>query len=133
MMPHVFRQGYGPRRPRGGSIAGALILILIGSMFLAGTVLPGLSFSHMIENGWPLLLIALGLLHLGKSIVAAPLRGHVALTGPMVLMTVGVLFALQQWFEIGFDRTWPVLLVVIGVSILLRKLLSPLTLLGRLR
>ena len=133
MMPHVFRHGYGPRRPGGGSIAGGFILILIGSMFLAGTLLPQLSLNYMIENGWPVLLIALGLLQFGKSIITAPFRGRIGLTGPMVLMTVGVLLALQQWFEIGFDRTWPVLLAVMGISILLRKLLLPLTLFGRLR
>lgn len=37
------------------------------------------------------------------------------LMGPAVLITIGVLFLIQQsTWEFGFSRTWPVLLLVIG-------------------
>jgi hypothetical protein len=37
------------------------------------------------------------------------------LTGGAILITLGVLFLLQEYLYIDLDRTWPVLLIVIGV------------------
>jgi hypothetical protein len=36
-------------------------------------------------------------------------------TGAAILVTIGVLFLLQQNWYIDFGQTWPVLLIVIGV------------------
>jgi hypothetical protein len=36
------------------------------------------------------------------------------ITGPAVLLTIGVLFLLETLGHIGFGRTWPILLLVIG-------------------
>jgi Domain of unknown function (DUF5668) len=37
------------------------------------------------------------------------------LMGPVMLITVGVLFLIGQWNgDYGFGRTWPVILLVIG-------------------
>jgi hypothetical protein len=41
------------------------------------------------------------------------------LMGPVVLITIGVLFLMQQLHVAAFNRLWPVLLVVIGVMKLL--------------
>jgi hypothetical protein len=41
--------------------------------------------------------------------------------GPVVLITVGVLFALDQ-SGISFGRTWPLILIVIGVMKLMERL-----------
>lgn len=42
-----------------------------------------------------------------------------AIRGPIILITVGVLFALNNFTPYGFGETWPVLLIVLGlVSIL---------------
>lgn len=38
-----------------------------------------------------------------------------AVTGPIVLITVGALFTIDKFTEFGFGRTWPVLLIVLGV------------------
>ena len=38
-----------------------------------------------------------------------------AIRGPVILITVGVLFALQNFNIYGFGQTWPVLLIVIGL------------------
>ena len=38
-----------------------------------------------------------------------------AIRGPITLITVGVLFALQNFTPYGFDQTWPVLLIVFGL------------------
>ena len=35
--------------------------------------------------------------------------------GGAILITLGVLFMLEEYRFIPFDRTWPVLLIVIGV------------------
>jgi hypothetical protein len=38
-----------------------------------------------------------------------------AITGPIILITVGVLFALDRFSVVRFRETWPVLLIVIGL------------------
>ena len=38
-----------------------------------------------------------------------------AMRGPIVLITVGVLFAMDQAGSFGVRQSWPVLLVVLGV------------------
>jgi LiaI-LiaF-like transmembrane region len=38
-----------------------------------------------------------------------------AVRGPIILITVGVLFALNNFTPYGFGQTWPVLLIVIGL------------------
>ena len=42
-----------------------------------------------------------------------------AIRGPVTLITVGSLFAADHFTPYGFDRTWPVLLIVIGLLSLL--------------
>ena len=43
-----------------------------------------------------------------------------ALTGPVVLITIGVLFALDNFMQLPFSRTWPVILIVLGLVGLIR-------------
>lgn len=38
-----------------------------------------------------------------------------AVRGPVMLITVGILCALDNFTQFGFSRTWPVLLVVSGI------------------
>jgi len=40
--------------------------------------------------------------------------------GPVVLITLGVLFLIDQYSMYGIGRTWPILLIVIGVVKLLQ-------------
>jgi hypothetical protein len=42
-----------------------------------------------------------------------------AITGPVVLITVGVLFSLERFAGLSFGQTWPVLLIVVGLLRLL--------------
>jgi hypothetical protein len=44
-----------------------------------------------------------------------------AIRGPITLITIGVLFALNNFTQYGFDRTWPVILIVFGLLSLLRR------------
>ena len=48
-----------------------------------------------------------------------------AIRGPITLITVGVLFALNNFTQYGFDRTWPVILIVFGLLSLLRRGTQP--------
>ncbi|HVW83894.1 MAG TPA: DUF5668 domain-containing protein [Bryobacteraceae bacterium] len=38
-----------------------------------------------------------------------------AATGPIILITVGVLFTIDRFTGFRFSQTWPILLIVIGV------------------
>jgi hypothetical protein len=38
-----------------------------------------------------------------------------AIRGPVVLITVGVLFAFDKFTAFRFSQTWPVLLIVLGL------------------
>src|SRR5580704_12398765 len=48
-----------------------------------------------------------------------------AIRGPITLITLGVLFALQNFTRFGFDQTWPVLLIVFGLLSLLQRGAAP--------
>ena len=48
-----------------------------------------------------------------------------AIRGPITLITVGVLFALNNFTPFQFHQTWPVLLIVFGVLSLLRRSVEP--------
>jgi len=49
-----------------------------------------------------------------------------AIRGPITLITLGVLFALNNFTEYRFSQTWPVLLIVFGLLSLLRRGTEPL-------
>lgn len=38
-----------------------------------------------------------------------------AIRGPIVMITVGTLFALDHFTRFGFSRTWPAILIVLGL------------------
>ncbi len=38
-----------------------------------------------------------------------------AITGPIILITIGVLFAFDRFTDFRFSQTWPVLLIVVGL------------------
>lgn len=48
-----------------------------------------------------------------------------AIRGPITLITLGVLFALQNFTRFGFDQTWPVLLIVFGLLTLMQRSAAP--------
>jgi hypothetical protein len=48
-----------------------------------------------------------------------------AIRGPVTLITIGVLFALNNFTQYGFDRTWPVILIVFGLLSLLCRGTQP--------
>ncbi len=44
-----------------------------------------------------------------------------AIRGPVTLITIGVLFALNNFTRYSFEQTWPVILIVFGLLSLLRR------------
>ena len=48
-----------------------------------------------------------------------------SIRGPVVLITVGVLFAIHQAGILSFGRTWPLLFIIIGVMKLLERAFGP--------
>ncbi len=48
-----------------------------------------------------------------------------AIRGPITLITLGVLFALNNFTPYQFHQTWPVLLIVFGLLTLMRRTVEP--------
>jgi hypothetical protein len=44
-----------------------------------------------------------------------------AVRGPILLITVGSLFALDAYGNLSFSRSWPVIIIVLGVMKLLER------------
>ncbi|HUQ91989.1 MAG TPA: DUF5668 domain-containing protein [Bryobacteraceae bacterium] len=48
-----------------------------------------------------------------------------AIRGPIVLITIGTLFAIDHMGGYAFSRTWPVLLIIIGLLKLIERAAAP--------
>jgi hypothetical protein len=102
---------------------GAIVLIGLGVLFLLHTM--GVWFFE-IDRFWPIILIAIGAWlfarRTGLTGEMRPPGGYRCqnLTGPAVLVTLGLLFLLQNAHVARFAHTWPLLLVVIGLTKVLR-------------
>jgi hypothetical protein len=111
-----------PPPARDNTPIGAIVLIILGVLFLFSNF--GL-FNLNGERMWPLFLIGIGLWTAYKrprrqvcSCVRCRTKG---MMGPAVLITLGVLFLLQSYYIAPFDRTLPVLLLVIGCILLISR------------
>ena len=104
---------------------GAIVLILLGLLFLLHTMGLGLG----LDRFWPLILIFLGAWLFARNWGMAGLcctgcqcvrcrTGR--LMGPALLLAVGVLLLLQSLHVANFGRTWPMILLVVGVVKLLQ-------------
>lgn len=45
-----------------------------------------------------------------------------AIRGPILLITIGILFAVHQAGVISFARTWPLIIIVIGLMKLIERM-----------
>lgn len=108
--------------------AGAVILILVGAFFLLHTL--GLS-EFGVDRFWPILLIVLGGWMFARNFGLLSQSGASAcdrsrrLTGPAIITTIGILFLLSELGVARFDRTWPIILLVIGATKLLQSSVGP--------
>ncbi len=107
--------------------SGAAILIGLGVLFLLHTA--GL-FEFGLDRFWPLILIFLGvwlfakqwgLISTSRAFCQCQHCRSRRLVGPAMLVTLGVLFLLDSASHIGFGRTWPAILLVIGVVKLMQS------------
>jgi hypothetical protein len=104
---------------------GAAVLIGLGLLFLVNTV-----FDFSLHRYWPLILIGLGVWLFAKQwglmggyrpfCVCEQCRTH-KLMWPAILVTLGVLFLLDNVSRFEFHRTWPAILLVIGVVKLMQS------------
>ena len=104
---------------------GAAVLIGLGVLFLVNTV-----FDFSLHRYWPLILIGLGVWLFAKNwglmggyrpfCVCEQCRTR-KLMGPAILVTLGVLFLLDNVSRFEFHRTWPAILLVIGVVKLMQS------------
>jgi len=103
------------------------VLIALGVLFLLRNI--GL-FSFDFDRIWPIFLIALGLWLFAQRwglAGASQARCYCdrcrarSLMGPAVLVTIGVLSLLDSVSRFGWHRTWPLLILVIGVVKLLQS------------
>ncbi|UCH11222.1 MAG: hypothetical protein JSU61_04860 [Fidelibacterota bacterium] len=89
-----------------------IILVILGCLFLFDAF-DILDFGNLFSNWWPLIIVAIGLLKL---------RGQDK-TGGTILLVVGLAFLsatldIVDWGNIF--RFWPVILILIGISMLVR-------------
>jgi membrane-bound ClpP family serine protease len=55
-----------------------------------------------------------------------PISSRPSLTGPVILITIGVIFLMEEFIpQWGISRTWPILLIVIGVLKLIDSAMPP--------
>jgi len=101
--------------------AGAAVLTGLGVLFLLHTA--GL-FEFGLDRFWPLILIFLGVWLFARHwglIGATPGMCHCErcrtrkLMGPAMLVTFGVLLLLNETSRVSFHKTWPAILLVVGV------------------
>lgn len=107
--------------------AGAAVLIGLGVLFLLHTA--GL-FEFGLDRFWPLILIFLGvwlfakqwgLISSSRTLCQCQHCRTRRLMGPAMLVTLGVLFLLDSVSRVGFGKTWPAILLVIGVVKLIQS------------
>jgi hypothetical protein len=106
---------------------GAVVLIVLGIVFLLHTV-GFLEFG--IDRFWPLILIGFGgwlfarrwgLLGRDDGSCSCDRCRMRCIMWPAIMVTLGVLFLLDNLHGPGFERTWPLILLVIGALKLLQS------------
>jgi TM2 domain-containing membrane protein YozV len=128
-----FGSGYEPStaspdvKHRSSVPTGAVILIALGVLFLLHTV--GW-FEFGIDRFWPVILIAFGGWLFAKRWGLLGTEGLACtcdrckmrcIMWPSIMITLGVLFLMDNLHGPGFERTWPLVLLVIGAVKLLQS------------
>jgi hypothetical protein len=101
----------------GGVPVGAVVLIGLGVLFLLHNL--GIWFLEF-DRIWPVFLIGLGVWLFVRRRTAPECR-YRSITGPAILITIGGLSLIDNLHGPGWDRTWPVILLVIGVIKLMER------------
>lgn len=109
--------------------AGAIWLILLGILFLLSTTGVFREFSGQALLGWGLIgLSGWIFLHrykdLERSGLAPISQINRSLQGSVWVLTTGLLALLDSFHVLGWNRSWPIFIIVAGVSALLNRLAS---------
>ena len=102
------------------SLVGPVVLIAIGVLFLINNFGFHLSIGYFIREFWPGLLILIGALKIAEAGVSGPAKMYGNLTAGVLLVVIGGLFLLQNLVGIGVGRTWPVILITVGILSFMR-------------
>ena len=98
-----------------GRIFWGLILVVIGGLFLLDR-LGGFDFGYLISTYWPVIIMILGLSILIGNRFRRPFGG-------LFIIALGGFFLLRQLDLLGdnaWDYVWPALIILVGLSLLLR-------------
>jgi len=102
------------RKDRAGNITAGLMMLTVGVLFLTGQL--GLASIHDLWHWWPLALIAIGITHM---VIGQDGEGWVSgITN--VFLGVAFLAINFQWFGFGWRTGWPLVLIAIGASLMLK-------------
>jgi hypothetical protein len=104
----------------------AFVLIGLGVLFLLSNM--GIFHFYHLHRLWPLVLIAIGVWMLvprWDAIASGSPQGRRQLMGPAVMLVLGVAFLLDQISNISFGRTWPMILIVIGLVLFWQRTAPP--------
>jgi hypothetical protein len=100
-----------------GIPTGAVVLIVLGCLFLINNLdIPFLKFDTL----WPLILIGLGAWLFIKRKSAGDLRNR-SISGPALLVTLGLIFLVDNLHGPDWQRTWPFILLVLGILKLMER------------
>jgi hypothetical protein len=105
-----------------GAPVGPIVLIAVGILIL----LTNLGHLHWNWAGmyWPLILIFIGVWHGWRRLTStkcqcARCRANCVI-GPLVPITLGILFLLSNLGIVPFGHSWPVILIVVGLGVLFK-------------
>jgi hypothetical protein len=99
---------------RPGNVIGPIVLIGIGVIFLLNNFVARIPFGRVFADFWPVILMVIGFTHLLRAIAGNPFRRWGFLSGGVILITLGLLFQIQELHIARFGKTWPALLIVVG-------------------
>ena len=100
-----------------GVPTGAVVLIGLGVLFL----LHNLGFWFLeVDRIWPIFLIAIGAWLFAKRRMSPDMHCR-SVACPAILITIGVLSLLDNLHGPGWNRTWPIILLVLGVIKLMER------------
>jgi hypothetical protein len=118
-----------------GAIIWAAILIWAGLVFLASNLglldtilartseLRGLGFLEKVVNAWPIVLIGAGVILLIEVLIRLLMPTYRRpVTGTIILAIIFIGIGLGDLTPIGWNIIWPLILIILGASILFREL-----------
>ena len=124
------------RRDPLGSIIWAVILIWVGLVFLSSNLgfldnllttterIPGLGFLDKFVGAWPVVLIGMGVILLVEVVIRLLVPAYRRpVTGTIILAVIFIGVALGDL--VSWNLIWPVILIILGISFLMRGLLKP--------